>query len=164
MSCSSRFCPAGFEDLRYFGRGPVGSYIDMRNASYLAEFRTTVSAHFEHYIRPQENTAHADTKWMLLSDIGGHGLLAAMTERDFSFNCAHYSAAQLTEAKHDFELVPLDETVVNIDYRQNGIGSYSCGPKLRREFALSEKAFAFSFRLLPVIVHDICPYKEAGKK
>ena len=157
-------CPAGFEDLRYFGRGPVGSYIDMRNASYLAEFRTTVSAHFEHYIRPQENTAHADTKWMLLSDIGGHGLLAAMTERDFSFNCAHYSAAQLTEAKHDFELVPLDETVVNIDYRQTGIGSYSCGPKLRREFALSEKAFAFSFRLLPVIVHDICPYKEAGKK
>ena len=157
-------CPAGFEDLRYFGRGPVGSYIDMRNASYLAEFRTTVSKHFEHYIRPQENTAHADTKWMLLSDLGGHGLLAAMTERDFSFNCAHYSAAQLTEARHDFELVPLDATVVNIDYRQNGIGSYSCGPALPRQFALSEKEFSFSFRLVPVIAHDICPYKEAGKK
>ncbi len=156
--------PAGFERLRFFGRGPGASYTDMRHSSRQGEFEYRVSDHFEHFVRPQENMAHTDTKWMFVSNLEGHGLVALMTDKDFSFNCAHYTAKQLTETAHDFELVPLKETVVNIDYRHNGIGSNSCGPKLRPEFGLSEKEIKFSFRLLPAFVNDICPYHEACKK
>ncbi len=156
--------PAGFERLRFFGRGPGAAYTDLGASARQGEFECRVSDHFEHYVRPQENMAHANTKWMFVSNLEGHGLVALMTDKDFSFNCAHYTAKQLTETAHDFELVPMKETVINIDYRHNGIGSGSCGPKLVPEFGLSEKEIKFSFRLLPAFVNDICPYREAGKK
>lgn len=156
-------CPAGFEQLRYFGRGPLGSYADMQSATRLGEFATSVSEHFLDYIRPQENLAHNGSKWVALSNTEGHGLLALSTGEDFSFNCSHYTARQLTDTAHDFELVPLRETVVNLDYRQTGIGSASCGPTLSEQFQFNEKEFRFSVRLLGALVNDITPYDEAGK-
>ncbi len=156
--------PKGFEQLRFFGRGPGACYEDMRASSRLDEFSTTVSRHFEDFIRPQENMAHASTKWMALSNAEGQGLLALMTERDFSFNCSHFTAKQLTETAHHFELKPLAQAVICIDYRQNGIGSASCGPKLREQFCFNEKAFSFSFRLLPAFLDEKNAYREAGKK
>ena len=156
--------PAGFERLKFFGRGPGAAYTDLRYSSRQGEFETSVSDHFEHYVRPQENMAHADTKWMFVSNLEGHGLVALMTDKDFSFNCSHYTPKQLTKTAHDFELVPLAQTVVNIDYRQTGIGSNSCGPVLLEKYGLVEKEFKFSFRLLPAFVNDICPYCETMKK
>ncbi len=156
--------PEGFERLRFFGRGPGASYMDLRHSSTLGDYETTVTKHFEHYVRPQENMAHADTKWMFVSNLEGHGLLALKTAQDFSFNCAHFTAHQLTETKHDYELKPLRDTVVNLDYRHNGIGTNSCGPELDPMFRLAEKEFHFGIRLLPALVNDICPFDEAGKQ
>ena len=156
-------CPEGFERLRFFGRGPGASYADLRHSSRLGDFETTVTEHFEHYVRPQENMAHADTKWMFVSNMEGHGLLCLKTSQDFSFNCSHFTAKQLTETRHDYELKPLADTVVYLDYRHNGIGSNSCGPELAEQFRLSEKEFHFGIRVLPALVNDICPFEEAGK-
>ena len=70
---------------------------------------------------------------------------------------------QLTKTAHDYELQPLAQTVVNIDYRHAGIGSNSCGPKLFEKYRLSEKAFRFTFRLLPALVNDTNWYEESTK-
>ncbi len=156
--------PEGSERLRYFGRGPVESYIDKRLASRLGLFETTVTDHFELYVRPQENCAHADTAWMDVSSVAGHGLLFAKTDADFSFNAAHFSPKQLTETAHDYELVPLRETVINIDYRHAGIGSHSCGPELRKDYRLDGEHYAFSFRVLPCRPNDTDEFAEAGRK
>ncbi|HOA85076.1 MAG TPA: glycoside hydrolase family 2 TIM barrel-domain containing protein, partial [Bacillota bacterium] len=156
--------PEGSERVVYFGRGPAESYVDKRLASKLGEFETTATANFEHYIRPQENMAHSDTRWAYVASLAGHGLLFAMTGKPFSFNCSHYTPQQLTETRHDHELVPLKETVVNIDYRQNGIGSNSCGPALNPRWQFSETQFNFSVRILPALVNNIDPYSEMLKK
>ena len=152
--------PADCEQLRYFGRGPLESYIDKKQASRIGLYHTTVTEHFEPYIRPQENMAHAETRWMEVANLAGNGLLATNTEGSdmFSFNCSHYTPEQLTKTAHDYELVPMEETVVNIDYRHAGIGSNSCGPDLAHALRLSETQFAFSVRLLPVLVNDTCPF------
>ena len=157
-------CPAGFERVRYFGRGPGASYADLRRSSRLGEFETTANDNFEHYVRPQENMAHADTKWMFVANMEGHGLLAAETDADFSFNCSHFTPKMLETTRHDYELKPLADTVVNLDYRQDGIGSNSCGPELLPEYRFSEKAFRFGIRLLPALVNDVCPFEEAKQK
>ncbi len=155
--------PEGCEKLSYFGRGPVESYIDKRHASYQGLFETTVSNHFEHYIRPQENMAHADTKWACVCDLNGHGLLFSRINSDFSFNCSHFTPKQLTETAHDYELVPLSDTVINLDYRQNGIGSNSCGPELNEKWRFDEKEFYFSIRIMPANIANIDPFEELGK-
>ena len=105
--------------------------------------------------------AHADTRWCAVTSLTGHGLLALRTEKPFSFNCSHFTPAQLTATRHNYELTPLRDTVVNIDYRHAGIGSNSCGPVLKQCWRLDEKQFDFSFRLLPAFIADIDPYKEA---
>lgn len=156
--------PEGTERLRYFGMGPYESYIDKRLASRIGEFDTTVSQHFEHYVRPQENMAHADTMWCEVSSLTGHGLLFLRTNQPFSFNCSHFTPKQISDTPHDYELKPLDETIVNIDFRQAGIGSNSCGPALRHEYRLADGHYTVSFRMVPVMVDDIDPYKELDFK
>lgn len=148
------------ENIVYFGRGTAESYVDKRHASRMGVYRTTATENFEHYVRPQENMAHADTKWLTVASPAGHGLAFFRDSADFSFNCSHFTPRMLTETEHDYELVPLKETVVNIDYRHNGIGSNSCGPALHRDHALSEKRFSFSFRIKPAFVNNLCPFKE----
>ena len=156
--------PEGNERLRYFGRGPVESYVDKRHASYEGLFETTVTDHFEHYVRPQENMAHTDTNWVQVSALSGHGLTVARVDDDFSFNCSHYTSHQLTETMHDFELVPMKDTVVNIDYRHAGIGSASCGPELDDKYKLMSDKMILKFRIIPSNVNDIDPFEEIKKK
>jgi beta-galactosidase len=155
--------PEGNERLRYFGRGPVESYADKRHASYEGLFETTVTDHFEHYVRPQENMAHTDTKWVQVSALSGHGLTVARVDEDFSFNCSHYTSHQLTEAMHDFELIPMKDTVVNIDYRHAGIGSASCGPELDDKYKLMSDRMLLKFRIIPCNINDIDPFEEINK-
>ncbi len=150
--------PNGNEYIRYFGRGECESYIDKRLASKLGVYSTTATQNFEHYVRPQENSAHTDTRWLTVANATAHGLAVAMSGRPLSFNCSHYNSKQLTETAHDFELVPLRETVLNIDYRHTGIGSNSCGPQLARKYRFEEKEFEFSCLILPCFVNDIDPF------
>ncbi len=154
--------PAENEKLSYFGRGPQESYRDKRQASRVGLFSTTVTEHFEHYVRPQENMAHVDTRWVEVGNEAGQGLLITNTDGTptFSFNCSHYSAEQLTATAHDYELKPLEETVVHVDYDQSCIGSASCGPKLTPEKQLSAREFSFSFRLLPVFTNNVLPFEK----
>ncbi|MBO5754676.1 MAG: glycoside hydrolase family 2, partial [Clostridia bacterium] len=151
--------PKGSENLRYFGYGPTECYADMNNAAKLGLYSAKISEHFEHYVFPQENSAHKGTKWALVSTLAGRGLLFTC-ENDFSFNASHYTPKMLDEAKHDYELKALDETIVNVDYRQSGIGSNSCGPELVKEMRFSEKEFHFAVKILPVFANDICPFEE----
>ena len=152
--------PAESEYLSYFGRGPVESYQDKRHASRQGLFKTTVTDHFEHYVRPQENMAHADTRWMMVTSVAGHGLMAVTTGDAFSFNCAHYTPKQLTETGHDYELVPMKETCINLDALQSGIGSNSCGPWLADRWQMKEKEYDFSIRLMPVFAGGADPFAE----
>lgn len=137
------------ELLKYFGRGPVESYTDKRLASSMGVYSCEVGKHFEHYVRPQENMAHADTKWAFVSNHTSHGIAFISCGQDFSFNCSHFSSEMLTDTAHDFELVPLKETVVNIDLAQSGIGSNSCGPALDKRYRLDAPEYDFTFRLVP---------------
>lgn len=145
--------PKGNEKLSYFGCGPMETYRDKRQAGLVGVYSCNVSDHFEHYVRPQENMAHTETHWVRVTDASGYGLTVtpAGDTPDISFNCAHYTPEQLTATAHDFELKPLDETVVNIDYMQAGIGSNSCGPTLAEEWRIPSGHYAFAFRIEPTV-------------
>ena len=157
--------PADCEQLSYFGRGPVESYIDKKHASRVSRYATTVTEHFEHYVRPQENMAHTETRWVEIGNMAGQGLLALNSETTpaFSFNCSHFTTKMLTETAHDYELAPLAETVVHLDYRHSGIGSNSCGPVLDEHLRLNDASFRFAVRLLPVLTNNVCPFEKTVK-
>jgi beta-galactosidase len=144
--------PEGTEKLSYFGCGPMETYEDKRMAGLVGVYRSTVTDHFEHYVRPQENMAHVETHWMQVNTEAGHGIkvLPANGTETISFNCCHFTPVQIAKTRHDYELVPKKETVVNIDYRNSGIGSNSCGPVLSKPYRIEAGEHRFAFRLLPV--------------
>lgn len=143
--------PKGFESFEYYGYGPHESYIDKNLSTYVDRFVTTVTDNFEHYVRPQENSSHYGTKWAKVSDAQGTGLICKPEDFDtFSVNAQHFTAHQLHEAKHDYELEPMEETVFSLDYAHNGVGSASCGPNCLPKYQLRQNEFDFTFRIIPV--------------
>ena len=151
--------PEGAEQMRYFGYGPMESYVDKRLAARLGEFGTTVTDNYESYVFPQENSAHWGCGWAKVTTVAGHGLLFT-AETPFSFSASHYSPEQLTHTAHHFELQPEKETTVIIDYRQSGIGSNSCGPALDPMYRIYDDDFTFTLRLTPVFDGGADGYHE----
>ncbi len=152
--------PEGFERFVYCGNGPYEAYVDKHRASRFGVYETTVTEHFEHYLKPQENMAHSETLWATVGAAAGQGLLLAAVDRPFSVNCSHYDIRAVTAAKHDDELAETKETVLYLDYRQNGIGSNSCGPELAPEYRFSEREFTFRARIKPTATTDSTPWNE----
>ena len=146
--------PCGNERVEYFGYGPMESYVDKNLASRLSYFKTTATDNFEPYVMPQENSSHYGTRKAFVGDLFGHGILFENLYDGgvFSFNASHFRSEALTAAKHDYELVPEQETVVCIDPRMSGIGSQSCGPELAEEYRINEEEFFCSFKLKPSFI------------
>lgn len=153
--------PEEFENLSYFGYGPYESYEDKRLASRLSSFTTTVTDNFEHYVRPQENSAHYGCRWASISSVTGYSLFFAA--ESFSLSASHYEPHHLTGFKHDYELIPQKESTVIIDYRNSAIGSNSCGPALKESLRISEKEFDFEFSVKPEIIGNKIPEIEYSK-
>ena len=134
-----------YENLSYFGLGPYENYQDKHYASYLGRFNTSVSKMHEDYIRPQENGSRSLCKEVEIYNENASIYVAS--QDDFSFNVSHFSTEELTNKKHNFELVQDDATYLIIDYKQSGIGSNSCGPELDHKYRLNETAMKFNFYL-----------------
>jgi hypothetical protein len=58
-----------------------------------------------------------------------------------------YSDQDLTQARHTYELKRCDETILNLDWLQSGLGSNSCGPGPLEEYLIKPQKMAFSVRL-----------------
>lgn len=153
--------PEGFEEVKYFGYGPMESYEDKRLAARISEFRTTASENFEHYVRPQENGSHFGCKWASVSSVNGYGLY--FSSEAFSLSVSHFDPVYLSKFDHDFELKPEKETTVIIDYRNAGIGSASCGPALNPKYEISEKEIDFAFSFKPSFVGNESQFDEYVK-
>lgn len=141
------FLPKEMAEVSYFGLGPLESYADKRRASWHGLFTGRVDEMHEDYLRPQENGSHADCDYVALK--GGGLNLTAAGSNQFSFNVSRYTQEELTAKAHNFELEPSPYTVLCLDYRQNGIGSASCGPRLQEKYRFGEDEFTFDVRLVP---------------
>ncbi|MCI6970327.1 MAG: DUF4981 domain-containing protein, partial [Oscillospiraceae bacterium] len=144
------FMPAENESVSYFGFGPRESYVDRYKSQRLGLWNTTATDNFEHYIRPQENGAHYGTRFAEVYSNAAGLRFEPFGMEHFSFNAQHFTAQMLEDTKHDFELEPLEDTVVSLDWRMTGISEaeYHNDPEraLRR---IDEKKLNFGFVIRP---------------
>ena len=139
------FLPQEFENVEYYGYGPHESYIDKHRSTYKGIFTDYVSEMHEDYIRPQENSSHFGCEYAVISDDENEIVITA--DEDFSFNASRYTQEELTNKKHNYELIPCDSNVICIDFKQSGVGSNSCGPYLNEKYQLCEKEFDFTVHI-----------------
>ena len=143
------FLPETMEQVSYYGMGPNDSYQDKHRASWHGEFTAAVDELNEDYIRPQENGSHWDCDFVTLA---GEGLsLTAVSPKSFSFNASRYTQEELTNKAHNYELEKCGSTVLCLDYELNGIGSFSCGPRLLDAYRFDDEQFCFNLKLIPAL-------------
>ena len=63
------------------------------------------------------------------------------------FGVSHFTAADLTAAKHTNELEPRPEVLLSLDHAQRGLGTASCGPDTATRYRLEEPAYRFAYVL-----------------
>ncbi|WML23950.1 beta-galactosidase subunit alpha [Neobacillus sp. OS1-33] len=135
-----------FTDTEWRGRGPGESYVDSKQANHFGVYSKTVDELFTNYVKPQENGNRSDCDWVSLSDNQSNGLIF-IADGKFDFSASHYEVSDLELAKHTVDLKPRDYVVLNIDYKQNGLGSNSCGQDQLEKYRCKFDDFSLSFRI-----------------
>jgi beta-galactosidase len=136
----------GFEELEWFGRGPHENYPDRKRGAALGHWRSTVTDQYVPYVVPQEHGGHADTRWFALARAGGP-TVRVDGGTPFQFSASHFTAADLTAAAHDVDLVPRAETVVHVDHLHRGLGTLSCGPDTLPQYRIGPGRYRWRWRL-----------------
>ena len=151
--------PKENEKFTYFGLGPMESYCDKKNAALTDVYHSSATDNYEPYIKPQENSSHYGTQWAVVGEEYGYGLFMSVYGIDSMYvNASHFTPKMLTETDHYFNLVPKAETVVCLDYKQEGIGSGSCGPNASEQYHFNDKDVNFTFRIKPVEMDTVKPF------
>ncbi|MCM0649249.1 beta-galactosidase subunit alpha [Clostridium swellfunianum] len=133
-------------NTRWYGRGPGESYSDSKQYNLFGVHEKKVDELFTNYVKPQENGNKTDCRWVRLVNDRGVGMMA-VAEGSFDFSAMYYEAADLEKAKHTIDLKKRDYITLNIDYKQNGLGSNSCGQNQLDKYRCKFEPFRLSMRL-----------------
>lgn len=121
-------------------------------------YRKTVDELWEPYIVPQENGNRSHIRHVSLRDRDGYGLLFAGPE-PLNFSAYRYDDAGITDATHTWQLEQKEYITFNLDYRQSGLGTATCGPGCRPAYLLPAEETSFEFTISPVQ-----PEKNTGRR
>jgi len=147
--------PKAFENIEYWGRGPIENYADRKDNTFVGIYKQTVTEQFYPYIRPQETGTKSDIRWWHMTDATGRGI-EVVADDLFSASALHYTIDSLDEgqAKHQMhspEVEEADLTNLLIDKVQMGLGCInSWGALPLTEYRLPNMDYEFTFIISPL--------------
>ncbi len=157
--------PAGFERVRWFGRGPHENYSDRKTSAFVGLHELTVDGFNEPYVSPQEMGYRTDTRWLAVTDAQGSGLLFI---GPLCFSALHYTNEDLTQKSrgsiHPTDLTRRDEVCLNIDLAQMGVGGDNAwGAWPHKQYLLQEKKYSHKFVMRPLAAGDDPGERSRGR-
>jgi len=148
--------PAGFDQITWLGPGPQETYSDRKDAR-VGLYRGTVREQFCYdYVEPGESGNKVEVRWVALTDQRGTGLLAIADPAQWlSVNASHHTADDLQAADHPFALPHRETVVLNLDWKQQGVGGDdSWGAWPHPPYLIPCAAQSYRFRLRPITPRD----------
>ena len=113
----------GFENVKYFGRGPYENYPDRTRASLVGRWETTVSDMLENYLVPSECGGRGNVFSLELSGNGDASKkLRIVWGTGLQFSALHVSPWDLMAVDHSWELKPSKKTWLIVDGAHMGVG------------------------------------------
>lgn len=147
--------PENFNEVEYYGRGPIENYADRNHSTMLGKYRQTVAEQFYPYIRPQETGTKTDLRWWRVLNVSGNGL-QFVGDTPFSASALNYSIESLDDGaqkdqRHSPEVPKAPFTNLCIDKVQMGLGCVnSWGTLPLEKYRVPYQDYEFSFILTPV--------------
>lgn len=155
--------PQSVSDITWLGLGPGECYADSKQAARFGRYTLSVDQLHTPYICPQENGNRTEVRWLAFH-LATERQLVITGCKPFNFSVQRYSTEDLTAAAHRTDLIPRDRVYVNLDDRQLGLGSNSCGPGPLPQYELWPEAFDFALTLSPMITgsYELNPASSKG--
>lgn len=145
--------PGEYENLSYYGRGPLENYSDRKTASFVGTYQDKVANQFVwEYIRPQECGNKTDTRWFSLQNNKGLGLKIT-GEQALSFSTLNVSTESLDPGtsknqRHTNDVKPEETVFVHVDLAQRGVGGDNSWGALPHEpYLLKATKYTYSYML-----------------
>ncbi len=144
-----RLCiPTGYNNVKWYGRGPHEAYIDRKSGQKIAVHEIKASEMGHMYMRPQENGNRTDVRRLEITNDAGKGFVVT-GEQPINFGLHEYSQEKLDKACHIHELVKDDYLSLNIDGFMRGVGGDMPGcAALHEPYKLGpHHKYCFTFKL-----------------
>jgi beta-galactosidase len=150
--------PKQYDEVMYYGRGPVENYCDRNSSEFIGIYNNKVSDEYYPYVRPQESGNHTDIRWFRVQDKQGRGLEfysnAPMEASALNFLTEDLDDGMSKDKKidrHSGDLIERPLTQVHIQQRQMGLGCVnSWGAWPRQEYMLPYQDYDFTFVIKPL--------------
>ena len=113
--------PADYDKLRFYGFGPLDNYCDRQQGARLGIYEQTVAEQVEPYLMPQECGNHGGIRWFEVLDNRGRGL-KIYGDKPFEASALPYTAHELENARHSYELPQAHHTYLRASLGQCGVG------------------------------------------
>ncbi|WP_020618701.1 glycoside hydrolase family 2 TIM barrel-domain containing protein [Paenibacillus daejeonensis] len=141
--------PADYSRLAWYANGPEENYADRAEGARLGLFDGTVAGNVAGYLMPQESGNRTGVRRVRVLDEAGRGLRVSSLEGGEPLECnvSPYTAFELENAQHLYELPPVHYSVITVAGRQMGVGGDdSWGAPVHDQYQIpSNGELAFSF-------------------
>lgn len=142
--------PGGYENITWYGDGPVESMSDRNNFAVVGRYQSTVSEMFYPYLDTQDTGTLPGTKWFTVTDPNQKEALVVAGREDVETSALHFTVQDLTNARHPYQLTPEDDTILSVNLASQGAGNKSCGPDTLAEYLIpNNKEYSYEYTLLP---------------
>ena len=112
----------GKQYFTYYGLGPKENYKDRKCGARLGVFDSSAEENMADYLIPQECGNREDVRWLKVYDRNHKGILFEADGKPFAMSVLPYSAYELENAMHSYELPQVNYTWVRLMAAQTGVG------------------------------------------
>ena len=136
-----------YDQVAYFGRGPMENYCDRKRGFDVGIYQSTVKEQLTPYEKPMECGNHEDVRWAKITSGTGSGLMVQSDSTLLQVSMLPYSDEELEKVEYRIDLPESNSTVFCINYRTLGVGSAGCGPRPLPQYIVLAEPVRFSYIL-----------------
>lgn len=114
--------PAQYNQLEWYALGPDENYSDRAKGARLGIFNNTVQDNISQYLQPQESGNRTGVRKLSITNENDEGLQITSIGQANECNVSPYTAFELENANHHYELPDVHYSVVTIAGKQMGVG------------------------------------------
>lgn len=145
--------PEGYENVEWYGNGPVEAMWDREDFARTGIYHTTVSEMFYPYLETQDTGTVTGVKYITLTNPSRKSALAVASLDGAEASALHFTSEDMSQARHPYELTKLGQTILTVNYRSQGTGNASCGSDTLPAYLLpNDKAYSYAYTIIPYTV------------
>lgn len=143
--------PEGYEDVTWYGNGPVETFNDRKTNGRQGIWTNTVTDFFYPYLKVDDSGNLTDVKWISVNNKTTANTLLVAATNTVEASALHYTPDDLNSTDHVYGLTPRDETILSVNYSSLGTGGATCGPGPLTAYQLpANKVYEWEFTMIPV--------------